>query len=204
MGAKWQRDTSGQSKPAPKPPAFQQPIRPGKRKLVWTKDQQDQPAPSRPGQSNGHLNPGPAGPYDQYDHFEKRARLNQDFQGYQGAQHHRHVIQQQAPYPASDRVKPPTNGEQHHKHASHQQAPHTKPVGANAPANDTQQQPPLARQDPAAVLAQRQKAAELAELKRRIQLQEDALKRQKVTCGACLSDQSTDQTQCTCTQIWVA
>lgn len=166
MGAKWQRDMTGQSKPPTKVPAFQQPVRPGKRKLVWTKDQQDQPTVSA-GHSNGHPPSGPPAPVDQYDHLEKRRRLNQDLHTSQNVLQHMRVARQQPPHAAA---------------AGQKQAAGKVPAalaGLKQAAGSMQQVPP-ARQDPAAVLAQQQKAAELAELKRRIKQEEDALIRQKV------------------------
>lgn len=166
MGAKWQRDMTGQSKPPTKVPACQQAVRPGKRKLVWTKDQQDQPAVSA-GHSNGHPQYGPPAPVDQYDHFEKRRRLNQDLHTSQNVLQHEFVARQQPPHAAP---------------AGQKQAADKVPAASAGPkqAAGSMQQAPPARQDPAAVLAQQQKAAELAELKRRIKQEEDALIRQKV------------------------
>ncbi|KAA6418355.1 MAG: dnaJ protein subfamily C member 27-like [Trebouxia sp. A1-2] len=161
MGANvWQRDTSGTGSgtsfkigPAP----VQHPARPGKRKLVWTKDQQDQPAtpaaftPS-PTQSRG--TDAPATSYSQHDHFEKRARMN-------------------------DGLAASHNGHQQGYEGQSYPRLHVPRVPV---AETRRQQSGAASQDPAVVQQQRQKAAELAELKRRIQEHEAQLaarKRQK-------------------------
>lgn len=158
MGANvWQRDTSGTGpgtsfKIGPAP--VQHPARPGKRKLVWTKDQQDQPATpaaSTPSPAQSCGTDAPATSYSQHDHFEKRARMNDGLaashnghqQGYEGQNYARlHVPRM--------------------------------PV-----AETRRQQYGAASQDPAVVQQQRQKAAELAELKRRIQEHEAQLAAQK-------------------------
>lgn len=153
MGVKWQRDTTGQSKAQLlAPPAKPQPIRPGKRKLVWTKDQQEQPAPTGCSQWPAGNGRSRSNPYDQYDHFEKRTRFNQEANNSYCAQN------QQAP---------------------HQQRPVGPQVAQHNHAQGSQH-PAAARQDPAAVLAERQKAAKLAELKRRIQQREADAAREKV------------------------
>ena len=155
MGANvWQRDSTGSGtsfKVGPAPPQY--PARPGKRKLVWTKGQQDQPATpavSVPGLQRA--SEGPSTSYSQPDHFEKRARLNGSYaeNGYHhGCESH-----------ASNR----SNGARQHVADKRQQ----QTSSASASKN------------PAAVQAQQQKAAELAELKRRIQQQEAQLLQQKV------------------------
>lgn len=164
MGANvWQRDTSGTGpgtsfKIGPTP--VQHPARPGKRKLVWTKDQQDQPATPAaftPSLAQSCGTDAPATSYSQHDHFEKRARMNDGLaashnghqQGYEGQNYARlHVPRM--------------------------------PI-----AETRRQQSGAASQDPAVVQQQRQKAAELAELKRRIQEHEAQLAAQKVTYPAC-------------------
>lgn len=159
MGANvWQRDTSGTGSgtsfkigPAP----VQHPARPGKRKLVWTKDQQDQPAtpaaftPS-PTQSRG--TDAPATSYSQHDHFEKRARMN-------------------------DGLAASHNGHQQGYEGQSYPRLHVPRVPV---AETRRQQSGAASQDPAVVQQQRQKAAELAELKRRIQEHEAQLAARKV------------------------
>jgi len=159
MGANvWQRDTSGTGagtsfKIGPAP--VQHPARPGKRKLVWTKDQQDQPAtpaaftPS-PAQFRG--TDAPATSYSQHDHFEKRARMN-------------------------DGLAASHNGHQQGYEGQHYARLHVPRVPV---AETRRQQSGAASQDPAVVQQQRQKAAELAELKRQIQQHEAQLAAQKV------------------------
>ena len=148
MGANvWQRDTTGNGQGSSfkiGSAAAPHPARPGKRKLVWTKDQQDQPA-----------TPAASAPYpaayrgsaalstssSQHDHFEKRARLNESLNA-------PHIDYHRGP------KAPPQR-----RHPS---------IGA-PPVETKQQQTGAASQEPAPVLEQRQKEAELAELKRRIQ-----------------------------------
>ncbi len=158
MGANvWQRDVSGSGtgttfKIGPTP--VQHPARPGKRKLVWTKDQQDQPATpaaSVPGPASHRNGDAPTTSYTQHDHFEKRSRLNEGA----GAPH---------------------NG--HYRDHDHQQ--NHRPFIPRAETK--QQQSGAASQDPVATQQQRMKEAELAELKRRIQKHEAQLAAQKVQC----------------------
>lgn len=158
MGANvWQRDTTGSGSgntfnigPAP----IQHPARPGKRKLVWTKEQQDQPttpAAFTPGPASHRTSDAPSISCSQHDHFEKRARLNDGL-------------------PAS------RNG---HYRGDNDHQPHRPPVTRPCLAETKQQQTGAGAKDPAAVQAQRLKAAELAELKRRIQKHEAQLAAQK-------------------------
>ena len=159
MGANvWQRDTTGSGSgntfnigPAP----IQHPARPGKRKLVWTKEQQDQPttpAAFTPGPASHRTSDAPSISCSQHDHFEKRARLNDGL-------------------PAS------RNG---HYRGDNDHQPHRPPVTRPCLAETKQQQTGAGAKDPAAVQAQRLKAAELAELKWRIQKHEAQLAAQKV------------------------
>ena len=166
MGANiWQRDTTGNgqgstfkigSAGAPHP------ARLGKRKLVWTKDQQDQPATPAasaryPAAYRG--NAAPSASSSHQDHFEKRARLTES-------------------------LHPPHNG----YHRGQEAPPQRRHHNIGAPSMETrQQQTGAASQDPAAVLERRRKEAELAELKRRIQEHEAQAAEHKVsaTSAAC-------------------
>ena len=165
MGANvWQRDTTGNGQGSSfktGSAAAPHPARPGKRKLVWTKDQQDQPA------TTAASAPYPAAYRDssaastsssQHDHFEKRARLNES-------------------------LNVPHNG----YHRGPEAPPQRRHSSIKAPPAETkQQQAGAASKDPAAVLERRQKEAELAELKRRIQEHEDQAAKHKA-CTASLA-----------------
>lgn len=159
MGANvWQRDTSGNSQGTSfkiGSAAGPHPARPGKRKLVWTKDQQDQPATPAgftPSPAVFRSTDAPTTSYSQEDHFKKRARLNESwnapqngcYQGYQA--------------PAQKRQQP---------------------RGPSLPKTREQQSGAIS-QGQAAVLEQRKKEAELAELKRRIQEHEEQAAEHKV------------------------
>ena len=159
MGANiWQRDSTGSGsgtsfKVGPAP--VQHPARSGKRKLVWTKDQQEQPATPaafKPSPAQHCGSTAPDASFSQHDHFEKRARMND---GQTAAQ----------------------NGH----HYGYEGQPQFRPFHSRAPTVETRkQQTGAASLDPAVVQQQRQKEAELAELKRRIQKHEAQLAAQKV------------------------
>lgn len=158
MGANvWQRDTGGSSSGTSfkvGPATAQYPVGPGKRKRVWTKDQQEQPATpatSAPGFAASRNGEAPSPSYRQPDHFEKRARMHD---GYAFGNGH------------------------HTAYASHQ--PHRESVPKASSAGSKQQPAASASREPAAVQEQRHKSAELAELKRRIQQHEAQLLQQKV------------------------
>lgn len=159
MGANvWQRDAAGSGQGTSfktGSAAGPHPARLGKRKLVWTKDQHDQPATpaaSAP-QPVAHRGDLPASNSSrQLDHFEKRARLNEGFSASHNGYHRGHA----APLP------------QRHED-----------IGPLL-ADTRQQQTGAASQDPAAVLERRKREAELAELKRRIQQHEAQAAEHKV------------------------
>ncbi|KAL3130262.1 hypothetical protein ABBQ38_008095 [Trebouxia sp. C0009 RCD-2024] len=151
MGANvWQRDAAGSGQGTSfktGSAAGPHPARLGKRKLVWTKDQHDQPATpaaSAP-QPVAHRGDLPASNSSrQHDHFEKRARLNESFSAPHNGFHRGHA----APPPRRHEDRGPLL------------------------ADTRQQQTGAASQDSAAVLERRKREAELAELKRRIQQHE--------------------------------
>lgn len=158
MGANiWQRDTTGSGQGTTfkiGPAAVPQPARPGKRKLVWTKDQQDQPstpAAFAPSPATYRGTDAPSSSYSQQDHFEKRARLNDSMSTQHNGYHRGH----EAPQRRHQARVPPL--------------PETR-----------KQQTGATSQDPAAVLERREKEAELAELKRRIQEHEEQAAEHKV------------------------
>ena len=160
MGANvWQRDSAGNGQGSSfktGSAAAPHPARLGKRKLVWTKDQQDQPATpaaSAPYPAAYRGNAAPNTSSSQHDHFEKRARLNESFNA-------------------------PHNG----YHRGQEAAPQRRHHNLGVPSAGTrQQQTGAASQDPAAVLERRRKEAELAELKRRIQEHEAQAAEHKVS-----------------------
>lgn len=164
MGANvWQRDTTGSGQGTSfktGSAAGPHPARLGKRKLVWTKDQHDQPAiPSvstpQPVTQRGGLPPSSSS--RQYDHFEKTARLTES-------------------------LKVPHNG--YHRGPTAPQQWRHEDRGPLL-AETRQQQSGAASQDPAAVLEQRKKDAELAELKRRIQQYEAQAEAQAAELKVC-------------------
>ena len=178
MGANvWQRDSSGTGQGTTfkiGSAAAAHPARPGKRKLVWTKDQQEQPATpaaSTPSPAMHRASNAPSTSYSQPDHFEKRARLN-------------------------DSSKPPQTG-YHHNHQAPMPRRHQ---GAWIPLPETrQQQSGAAAADPASVLQRRKKEAELAELKRRIQEHEEQAAEHKVaSCTVVACSHSLSAASCLC------
>ena len=160
MGANvWQRDSTGNGQGSSfkiGSAAAPHPARLGKRKLVWTKDQQEQPATpaaSAPYPAAYRGNAAPSTSSSQHDHFEKRARVNESFSA-------------------------PHNG----YHRGQEAPPQRRHHNLGAPSAGTrQQQTGAASQDPAAVLERRRKEAELAELKRRIQEHEAQAAEHKVS-----------------------
>ena len=147
MGANvWQRDANGNGQGTSfktGSAAGPHSARLGKRKLVWTKDQQDQPATpaaATPHPAAYRSNQAPSTSYSQHDHFEKRARLNEA----SSAPHNGYQRGQEAPPSWKHQARGPLLAE-------------------------SRQQQSATSQDPAAVLQRRKKEAELAELKRRIQ-----------------------------------
>ena len=165
MGANvWQRDASGNSQGTTfkiGSAAGPHPARLGKRKLVWTKDQQDQPvtpAAFVPGPAVYRSSDGPTTSYSQEDHFEKRARLNESWNAPQNGCYQGY----QAPAQRRQQRKGPS-------------LPETR-----------QQQSGAASQNHTAVLERQKKAAELAELKRQIQEHEEQVAEHKVLCSTAL------------------
>ena len=159
MGANvWQRDAKGSGQGTTfktGSAAGPHPAQLGKRKLVWTKDQHDQPATpaASASQSVTHRGNLPASTSSrQHNHFEKRARLNESL----CAPHNGYRQGHSAPLPWRHEDRGPRL------------------------ADTRQQQTGAASQDPAAVLERRKKEAELAELKRRIQQHEAQAAEHKV------------------------